>query len=80
MLHKTIIKLSLHIGAMEGLEDTGTYVLHARHRHTCGQLHIPAAFMLRSNPQVLNKEELILKQEAQHFALILCCSCFSLLQ
>jgi hypothetical protein len=72
MLKKNIIKFSLHFGTMEGSEDTAAHVLHARTRWTCGQLHVPFAFTLGNKPRVLNKEELIPKQDAKPLALILC--------
>jgi hypothetical protein len=71
MLKKTIIKFSLHFVTMEGYEDTAAHILHARTRGTCGQLHVPSALTLGNKHQVLNKEELILKQDAQPLALIL---------
>ena len=55
---------------MDGSEDTAAHVLHARTRWTCGQLHVPSALTPGNKPQVLNKEKLILKQDAQLLALI----------
>jgi hypothetical protein len=72
MLKKTIIKFSLHFVTMEGSEDTAAHVLHARTRGARGQLHVPSALALGNKPQVLNKEELILKQDAKPLALMLC--------
>jgi len=56
---------------MEGSEDTAAHILHARTRGTSGQLHVPSALTLGNKPQVLNNEELIVKQDAQSLALIL---------